>query len=149
MNAETQAEPTRMFKQSGGSQARRGTTPLDLAGVNFPSLGFPVPFLDVSIYQMFPGSWCKAINSSVKESLEQSSGLAAKISRLLNGVDPKPGLYDTNSRLPPVYQPLVERAQTRRLGLKNIHHHKGQQATPATAWGRDSGPGGGSLRDVK
>lgn len=58
-----------MFKQLRGSQAQQGTTALDLARVNFPSLGFPVPFLDVSIYQMFPGSWFKAIDSAMKESL--------------------------------------------------------------------------------
>lgn len=58
-----------MFKQLRGNQAQQGTTTLDLAWVNFPSLGFPVPFLDVSIYQMFPGSWFKAISSAVKESL--------------------------------------------------------------------------------
>jgi hypothetical protein len=57
-----------MFKQLRGSQTQQGTTTLDLAGVNFPSLGFPVPFLDVSICPMFLGSWFKAINSVVKES---------------------------------------------------------------------------------
>lgn len=57
MDVETQDEPNRMFKQLRGNQAQQGTATLDLAWVNFPSLGFPVPFLDVSIYQMFSGSW--------------------------------------------------------------------------------------------
>lgn len=79
MDVETQVEPNHMFKQLRGNQAQQGTTTQDLAWVNFPSLGFPVPFLDVSIYQMFAGSWFKAINSAVKESLTQYLGLAAKI----------------------------------------------------------------------
>lgn len=57
MDVETQDEPNHMFKQLRGNQAQQGTATLDLAWVNFPSLGFPVPFLDVSIYQMFSGSW--------------------------------------------------------------------------------------------
>lgn len=45
MDVETQEKPNRMFKQLRGNQAQQGTTILDLAWVNFPSLGFPVPFL--------------------------------------------------------------------------------------------------------
>lgn len=70
-----------MFKQLRGNPAQQGATILDLAWVNFPLLGFPVPFLDVSIYQMFPGSWFKAISSAVKESFTQYLGFAAKVSR--------------------------------------------------------------------
>lgn len=79
MDVETQEEPNHMFKQLRGNQAQQGTATLDLAWVNFPSLGFPVSFLNVSIYQMFAGSCFKAIRSAVKESLTQYSGLDAKI----------------------------------------------------------------------
>lgn len=89
MDIETQEEPNPLFKQLRGNPAQQGTTTLDLAWVNFPSLRFPVPFLDVSIYQMFPGSWFQAISSAVKESFTQYVGLAAKASRAAERCGPK------------------------------------------------------------
>lgn len=78
-----------MFKQLRGNPAQQGATTLDLAWVNFPLLGFPVLFLDVSIYQMFPGSWFQAISSAVKESFTQYLGLVVKASRTAEWLGPK------------------------------------------------------------
>lgn len=116
MDGETQEEPNHMFKQLRGNQAQQGATTQDLAWVNFPSRGFPVPFLDVSIYQRFPGSWFKAINSAEKESLTQYLGLAAKLSRAAEW-------YWTQSMASmtevSVISPWWKETELRRLALKN------------------------------
>lgn len=69
-----------MFKQLRGNQTQQGSRALDLARVNFPSLGFPVPFLDVSIYSMFLGSWFKGHQLGGERMSYTDLGLAVKIS---------------------------------------------------------------------
>lgn len=84
--------------------------------MNFSSLGFPGPVLDVSIYPTFLGSWFKGREREPYTDL----GLAIKISPTADLYGANTGFIDIGS------QPLsVEKDQTVRLSLKAHPHATG------------------------
>lgn len=118
--------------------------------MNFPSLGFPVPFLDVSIYPTFLGSCFKGRPHCGERKPYADLGLAVKIAPAADLYGSNTGFIDIGS------QPLSgssfsgkgPNSKTEFKGASTPNSHLGEQATGTAELLRET-ERDASVRDVK